>query len=225
MANGLADSTKDNPAPPETPARKATRRPRASAVANRQAILEAALDAFSTYGFEAVSTRAIAVAAGMEHGHLTYYFGSKELIWREVVESFNRDFDQLLEDELGEGLKDAPKVVASRLLPRVLGFFGDNRRLTRLMMQEFSVASSRHDWLVSEFGAPAWAKLRPLFEALAADREKPVDSAALYFSFLGAALLYFGSQAELSAITGREGGQASQQEAFSQFLIGALFAP
>lgn len=34
------------------------------------------------------------------------------------------------------------------------------------MLQEFSVKSARHDWVVETFGRPVWALLRPLFEIL-----------------------------------------------------------
>lgn len=53
-------------------------------------ILEAALELFATSGFEGASTRAIAERAGVNLPAIQYYFGSKEGLYRAVVEQFSR---------------------------------------------------------------------------------------------------------------------------------------
>lgn len=202
-----------------TSSKPARRAPRASAVATREAILQAALQQFSTYGFDAVSTRAIAGAAGIEQGHLAYYFPSKQALWQEMISSFNADFEKLLSDGETAIKGECPMAVAGELLPRILHFFASNRALTRLMLQEFSMQSSRHDWLVSEFGQPTWCRLEPLFKALAAKHSPPVRPEHLYFSFLGPALLYFGSSPEVATIVGGEPEGAAHDDAFISLQI------
>ena len=192
------------------------RAPRASALATRNAILVAALNEFATHGFAAVTTRMIAAAAGIEQGHLAYYFASKELLWRATITSFNAEFAELLE------VFPAGSSGSARLLRPLLKFFANNRQLSRLMLQEFSVQSSRHDWLVSEFGRPAWKKLRPLFTSLAAKRRLPTDAALLYFTFLGAALLFFGSSEEAVQIAGPGVATERATEAFIELQLQQL---
>ncbi|MFD2782053.1 TetR/AcrR family transcriptional regulator [Novosphingobium pokkalii] len=74
-----------------TKSAKARRPQRYDGADNRRAVLDAALTVFADLGFEAASTRAIAAAAGLEQGHLAYYFPSKAALWQQVVEAFARE--------------------------------------------------------------------------------------------------------------------------------------
>lgn len=53
----------------------------------REVILGAALDAFSVHGLRGATLEKIAVAAGMSKPHVVYYFGSKDAIYTELLES------------------------------------------------------------------------------------------------------------------------------------------
>ncbi len=53
---------------------------------NRQIILDAALDVFSTYGFRGTTIDQIAAKAGMSKPNLIYYFASKEDLYVSVLE-------------------------------------------------------------------------------------------------------------------------------------------
>jgi AcrR family transcriptional regulator len=55
----------------------------------RGRILEAALELFAASGFEGASTRTIADQAGVNLPAIQYYFGSKEGLYRAVVEQFS----------------------------------------------------------------------------------------------------------------------------------------
>jgi AcrR family transcriptional regulator len=79
------------PGAPKTPARKAVARKNAgeTAVAGRkpnmrEAILAAAEELFSTNGFNAVSVRDIALAAGANPGSVTYHFTTKDGLLLEI---------------------------------------------------------------------------------------------------------------------------------------------
>lgn len=52
----------------------------------REALLEAARDLFLRYGFRAVSSRQIAAAANANVAMIRYYFGSKQGLYREILE-------------------------------------------------------------------------------------------------------------------------------------------
>jgi len=61
--------------------------PRArNAAATRQAILEAAITAFTRHGYDGVGLREIAAAAGVTAILINRYFGSKEALFTEVVD-------------------------------------------------------------------------------------------------------------------------------------------
>lgn len=54
---------------------------------NRRAILEAALDVFSQFGFRGSTLDMIAESAGLSKPNLLYYFNSKESIYIELLET------------------------------------------------------------------------------------------------------------------------------------------
>jgi AcrR family transcriptional regulator len=66
-------------------------------------LLETALTAFASHGFEGAATRGIAEAAGAPQGLIRHHFGSKEGLWRAVVERGLADVLADL-DALGGGL-------------------------------------------------------------------------------------------------------------------------
>jgi AcrR family transcriptional regulator len=57
----------------------------------RARILEAALELFAANGFDGASTRTIAERAGVNLPAIQYYFGSKEGLYRAVVEQFSQN--------------------------------------------------------------------------------------------------------------------------------------
>lgn len=52
----------------------------------RQALIAAAIESFGKHGFDAVSTRSIAHAAGINQAMISYYFGGKEGLYLSAVE-------------------------------------------------------------------------------------------------------------------------------------------
>lgn len=171
--------------------------------ANREAILEAALEVFAEEGYEGASTRRIAAAAGIEPGHLAYYFPTKRLLWQAVIEAFARDGEGVLRAAL-EQLGGRPaRDVLPAMLTALLRSFAANPRLTRLMLQEFSVSGERHDWVAQSFGVPVWDILRPLFAELESEGLlSGASAAAAYMSLLGGALLAFGTRDYFLGLSG-----------------------
>ena len=162
------------------------------------AILLAALNTFAQFGFDATSTRQIAAEAGMEQGHLSYYFKSKEELWRAVLLSFQVEFRAMIEQSIAAAPQGTGVERARAILPPFLRHFSDNAQLSRIMLQEFSIASARHDWVVDTFARPIWERLQPLFEQLEAEGALPgIGALPAYFAMVGAAVTTFGSSGEV----------------------------
>ena len=68
----------------------------------RDALFEAAVTLFSRNGFNAVSMRDIAKAAGANVGSVTYHFGSKANLLREIYERHTRPMNARRLELLGE---------------------------------------------------------------------------------------------------------------------------
>jgi TetR/AcrR family transcriptional regulator len=199
------------------------RRPRATAVHNRKAILDAALTLLSTHGYEGTTTRAVAKEAGLAPGHLSKYFPSKDALWRSVIEEYNRELHAIL--DATTDASGSPQAIARSILPRFLRFFAVNHRMTRLMLQEFSTSSPRHDWVVQQVGLPVWRRLRPLFEALHSSRSHAgnLGGAFGYFSLIGSALVFFGSSPEVRAIAGIDPDDESTVDRYIDYVIDTFF--
>ncbi len=67
----------------------------------RHAIVDAALALFAERGYPGVSVRDIAERAGTTHGLLRHHFGSKDGVWRAVLDEADARFRAALPDDLG----------------------------------------------------------------------------------------------------------------------------
>jgi AcrR family transcriptional regulator len=70
---------------------------RRDAERSRQTILDVAESLFAELGFEAVSMERIGRAAGLSRGAPGYFYGSKEALYRAVVERMFEGIEQLVE--------------------------------------------------------------------------------------------------------------------------------
>jgi len=57
-------------------------------ISTRQCVLDAAVTEFWTHGFRGASVRKICAAAGASSNAITYHFGSKENLYKEIFERF-----------------------------------------------------------------------------------------------------------------------------------------
>lgn len=184
------------------------------------------MTAFSDSGFAGASTRSIAALAGIEQGHLAYYFPTKISLWEAVVETFAREGERYLATHLVGCPTMDPVRVAEQVLPEYLRSFARNPRLTRLMLQEFSVDSPRHNWVVQNLGKPVWDLLLPLFNALAAEgRLGGASPSAAYFNMLGAALITFGNPELVAKLTGTDVTDSVWVENAIQHIMRSVLAP
>ncbi|WP_234252856.1 TetR family transcriptional regulator [Billgrantia aerodenitrificans] len=71
----------------------------------KEKLLESALKLFSSNGYNAVSMRAIAQEAGANVGSLTYHFGSKANLLREIYQQHTGPMNQRRKELLGEALR------------------------------------------------------------------------------------------------------------------------
>jgi TetR/AcrR family transcriptional regulator len=191
---------------------------------HRQRVLAAALDMFAEVGYAAASTRAIAAAAGIEQGHLAYYFPSKMALWRHVIEAFAHDAEDYLRRHLSPCPDDQAADRARQVLPGLLRVFSGNPRLTRVMLQEFSVSSDRHEWLVNDFARPVWDRLAPLFRQLQRQGYLAGTQPEIaYFNMIGATLITFGNTALIMRLTQADTGQdAWVADAIAHILVPIL---
>lgn len=182
-----------------------TRPSRYDGAANRKMVVEAALRVFAKVGFAGASVRMIAAEAGIEQGHLSYYFPSKMALWRAVIEAFAPEPLRRVEAALDAAAGLEPAAAARAVLPELLRCFAEDANLTRVMLQELSVDSDRSEWLANQFARPVWAALSPLFTQLdEAGLLRGTAPELVYFTMIGSALVTFGNAALVRQFTSHD---------------------
>ncbi len=128
------------------PRAESTRRKTRIQRENRERILEAALDVFSTYGFRGATVDQIAAAAGMSKPNLLYYFRGKEDMQHSLL-------DRLLDiwlDPLRELEADGEPLDEIRsYIKRKLDMARDYPRESRLFASEILQGAPRLQELLS----------------------------------------------------------------------------
>jgi AcrR family transcriptional regulator len=180
---------------PETVKSTTPRRQQQRARETRSVLLQTAINAFSTRGFESISVRQLEEIAGVKRGLVAYHFGDKEQLWRVSVEQL---FTALVEEFMGRvsTLVDVAPAEAARAMVRAfVRYSAAYPAVNRLMMQECTSDSWRVDCIVDEHIRPM---LESLYEVL------PEASALLwgdrdphrYYLFIGAGAFVFSAEQE-----------------------------
>ncbi|MFZ1863936.1 MAG: TetR family transcriptional regulator [Polyangiales bacterium] len=171
----------------------------------RARIVAAAIEAFSSRGFDGASTRHIAALAGENQGLITYYFGTKESLWKAAVDQIF----QGLTDEIGtrsDVLADADPTTRIRLfIYYFVRHAARHPEQMRLMVQEGKADSARMEWLVDRHVKELYEFYVGLVcEAQRAGILPDVPVAHLYYILVGATSLIFTAAPECRRLTGTD---------------------
>ena len=161
----------------------------------RQRIAEAALSTFAEYGFDGASTRTIARRAEVNQGLITYYFKSKEALWKEAANLVFSEARSMLQ-ELAE--QTANKDEADRLgayIRALVGFMARRPEVMRFIVQEGMGPSERLTWMVENH-------LKEIYENAPSLSGDAKNQAHEFYILSGAAALIFTAQQECRQLTG-----------------------
>ena len=133
----------------------------------RQRIVQSARMLFAARGFEAVSLRDIAVHSDVTHGLIRHHFGSKEDIWRAVIDTAFQEYlaviTPLVETAMTGNGAALPTVKAvARTVVLISGRYPE---AMRLLMHEGVEGGPRLDYFMAQL-APLRALMAPLHEAV-----------------------------------------------------------
>ena len=189
---------------------------------NRAAILEAALEVFSTHGFRGATVDQIASEAGLSKPNLLYYFPSKEAIHSALLE---RLLDTWLDplraiDPQGEPLEEVlayvrRKLEMSQSLPRESRLFA---------MEVIQGAPRIHDVLSSDLKDLVDETAALLEDWMAQGRIARVHPHHLIFSIWSLTQHYADFDVQVRAVLGREDPFAAAP-AFLETLYRRLLTP
>ncbi len=197
---------------------------RRDADATREKILDAALQCFSTQGFEASSTRQIESLAGVKRGLITYHFGSKQRLWEATADRLMRAVGTDLQDAL-DGMANADGAARFRFFVRAyVRVCARHPELNRLMIREGAQANGRLKRLVQRSVQPWFDRVAGLLdEARALGCAPQMDHHNFFYILTGAAATIFANAAEARLLTGRDTLSEAEVSAHADFLADLLF--
>jgi TetR/AcrR family transcriptional regulator len=178
------------------------RPPGSKRLANEARILKAAEEVFATAGFSGARTAAIARRAGVPKANLHYYFGTKEALYRRLLET-------ILEVWLGMGDSIRPeadpaqafaayiaaKVEHSRRRPHASKVFA-NELLHGAPQLRFYLSHALKHWVAAKAGViEGW---------VAAGRMAPIDTRHLFFVIWAMTQTYADFDVQVAAVLGRK---------------------
>ncbi len=169
-------------------------------------IVAAALGAFSEMGFDGASTRAIASRAGVNHGLIPYYFGSKQKLWQAAVDLAFGELHASIEAATGEsgGSASDGRERAARMIRAYVHFVAEHPEFVHLMNEEGKRRGPRMRWMVDRYVKPLYESMTTMIEAAASARSGGIDADPIHFFYIlaGAAGLMFHQAEECKRVTG-----------------------
>ncbi|WP_423456638.1 TetR/AcrR family transcriptional regulator [Ottowia sp. VDI28] len=208
-----AVAVRETPAPAESVdmppvrgrARALANLPRRDAAATQEALLSAATEEFARNGFAGARVDVIAASAGVNKQLVYHYYGSKEGLYRQALETV---YAQLREKEQALSLADmAPAEAMSALVGFSFDYLNEHPEFISLLADE-NRSKGQH---IKE-SQPLLQMHLPLVELLEATLARGVasgvfrsdyDAVNLYISVAGLSYFFFSNNHTLSVIFGK----------------------
>lgn len=190
---------------------------------NRQIILDAALEVFSTHGFRGSTLDQIAAEAGLSKPNLLYYFDSKDGIHRELLTRLLGTWLEPLRmlDPSGD-----PQDEIMGYMRRKLHLSRDFPRESRLFANEILQGAPRiEDFIRGELRSLVDEKAHILEAWAKAGRIASVDPYHLVFSIWALTQHYADFAPQIGMIRGDGQDPTDGAEAFLEHLYTRLLAP
>jgi TetR/AcrR family transcriptional regulator len=166
---------------PTTSGNRRAGRPSAEAAIPEAVLLDAALRAFATYGYDGVSVRTLNRELGVSHNLINQRFGSKQGLWRAAVDYGFGDLVRHMEGVFDPTLTD-PLDQLALVIGAFLRFSAEHPYLLGLMDIEGRLESHRLAYIYDHYIAPALAGVGRLLDHLVAGgRIRPIPLRSLHF--------------------------------------------
>jgi TetR/AcrR family transcriptional regulator len=190
-------------------------------------ILHTALREFSEKGFDGATAREIASRAGVNHGLIRYYFGSKEKLWRAAVDlafSELRSRLDLIREE--PGALDGRERIRS-LIRGYVHYVARRPEFVRLMHDEGKRRGPRMRWMVDRHVKPLYESMAQLMAQAQAKGFLPSGISPIHFHYIlaGSAGLIFHQAEECRRLIGADPFDESIVEAHARAVEHLFLGP
>lgn len=171
---------------------------------SRARIIAAAKNAFAAAGFQGASTRGIADKAGVAQSLLLYHYGSKEELWKAVLDDSFARLSALI-DPLLHNPDQSMTEMATGIIRAFVQVCDEDPDLHRLMTIESRGHTSRLAWLTDTHLRTYFNFFTDLIaEGQKQGLAKPGDPVLLFYSAISIAGTIYAHTPEIAIVTGRE---------------------
>lgn len=213
---------------PKTPTTAATEpsrtpgRPRGRDSDCRQRLLDAALQAFATGGYDATSLRKVAAGAACDVSMVAHYFGSKLELWQAIVDTVAARIEA--DRERLAALLYAPDVdVGQRLRGGVEHLFDEiaaHQQFARLILRELTDDSERAFYVEERLLRPSLELYAPLWsEAMQVGAVGRIDPVIGHIAMTGSIALLISSLTTVSRLSDTDYDLPRLREAFCECVL------
>jgi len=121
----------------------------------REQILESALDEFAKSGFQGTSLSQIASGAKTQKQLITHHFGTKEKLWREVVNRELTDGVELLKAVKTTADTDGAEAAIRQFVHEYIHWCAKKKAFHRLMVFDSQADNPRFEWYTENHFKPS----------------------------------------------------------------------
>lgn len=209
---------------PKTTTRKPGRPRAQDAPLSVDEMLQAALGAFATHGYDGVSVSALSRELGVSHNLLHQRFGSKEGLWYAAVDwGFGGLADELA--KAADPTLTDPLDQLAVILRRFLEVSAERPELVGLMNLEGRERSERLTFLFDHYVEPLVAPIGRLLEHLAGEgRVRPISARTFLFLVAHGAAAPFTLEALARELDPADPFDPAEQAAYIESVIDMLIA-
>jgi TetR/AcrR family transcriptional regulator len=162
-------------------------------------MITAALEVFTTSGYDGASVRDIERRAGVNRGLAAYHFKTKLELWRVAIDSVMQELLDELE-RCREFIEFASPAERGRIIVKLyIGFAARRPHFMRALVLEGGRHTDRSDWLYERYVKPVTDYFESVSGRLGGSREQ---AALEHFVLMGAASLVFATPAQCEYLFG-----------------------
>ena len=183
-----------------------------------KAILDAAVELFSECGYDGVSMRQIAEAAGVSKSNIYHHFASKEALYLGILHGSAQHLSEIVED-LAEGGGDFQRRLRLFAEAHLEHLFANETTLRLVLREAFSGDEEKSRMVVDQVVGGIFNRMVTIFQAgqQAGIVRADLDPGLCATLLMGANLFFFQAQGMLQLIP--EAGFAKDSTGFNRQMV------
>ena len=188
----------------------------------RQKLVAAGIHLFSTYGYNATSTRNIETHAEVQRNLINYHFDNKKEFWKACVRELFNGFNRNLRPAIGQANDIEPGERIRFLIRQFVRASAAHPEISRIMFDEGRCDDWRLKWLVDHFSRDFHRYVTQLYKDSKQRNVTPELSAPQFYYLLVSSSIMFAMAPERQLLFGADANQEALIDAQAESMANLL---